>query len=180
VFATQNPIELEGTYPLPEAQLDRFMFEIVVDYLSEDDEVSVVRQTTAAPVGRLRPVVTAEELVAFHALVRRVPVSDAVARYAVSLARASRPMSPNAPEEVKRFVAFGASVRAPQQLILACKARALMHGRFHVGFEDVRALVRPALRHRVILNFHAQSERVTVDQLVDRLLQAVPVPSSRM
>jgi MoxR-like ATPase len=180
VFATQNPIELEGTYPLPEAQLDRFMFEIVVDYLTEDDEVAVVRQTTAAPASRLRPVVTAAELVAFHALVRRVPVSDAVARYAVALARASRPSSPNAPDEIKRFVAFGASVRAPQQLILACKARALMHGRYHVGFEDVRALVRPVLRHRVILNFHAQSERVTVDQLVDRLLQAVPVPSARM
>jgi MoxR-like ATPase len=180
VFATQNPIELEGTYPLPEAQLDRFMFEIVVDYLTEDDEVAVVRQTTAPVTQRLRPVVTAEELVAFHALVRRVPVSDAVARYAVALARASRPSSPNAPEEIKRFVAFGASVRAPQQLILACKARALMHGRYHVGFEDVRALVRPVLRHRVILNFHAQSERVTVDQLVDRLLQAVPVPSARM
>ncbi|MDF1505006.1 MoxR family ATPase [Roseisolibacter sp. H3M3-2] len=180
VFATQNPIELEGTYPLPEAQLDRFMFEIVVDYLTEDDEVAVVRQTTAAPQGRLRPVVSAEELVAFHGLVRGVPVSDAVARYAVALARASRPSSPTAPDEVKRFVAFGASVRAPQQLILACKARALMQGRYHVGFEDVRALVRPALRHRVILNFHAQSERVTVDQVVDRLLAAVPVPSARM
>ncbi|MBV9880133.1 MAG: MoxR family ATPase [Gemmatirosa sp.] len=171
VFATQNPIELEGTYPLPEAQLDRFMFEIVVDYLSEDDEVAVVKSTTAAPTHRLRPAVTAEELLAFHQLVRRVTVSDPVARYAVALTRASRPQTPGAPEEVKRYVAFGASVRAPQQLVLAAKARALMHGRYHVGFEDVRALARPALRHRIILNFHAQSERVGVDRVVDALLK---------
>jgi MoxR-like ATPase len=180
VFATQNPIELEGTYPLPEAQLDRFMFEIIVDYLSEDDEVQVVRSTTAPAGHRLRPVVSAEELLAFHALVRRVTVSDAVARYAVSLARASRPAEASAPEEVRKYVAFGASVRAPQQLILAGKARALMHGRYHVGFEDVRALARPVLRHRIIMNFHAQSEKVTTDRVVDRLLAAVPVPSAKM
>jgi MoxR-like ATPase len=180
VFATQNPIELEGTYPLPEAQLDRFMFQVVVDYLDEEEEVQVVRTTTAQQTAEFRPSMSAAELVAFQQLVRRVPVSDAVARYAVALARASRPGSPTAPPMVKEYVSFGASVRAPQQLILACKARALMHGRYHVGFEDVRALVRPVLRHRVILNFHAQSERVTVDQLVDRLLQAVPVPSARM
>ena len=180
VFATQNPIELEGTYPLPEAQLDRFMFELVVDYLSEDDEVQVVRSTTAAPVGTLRPVVSAEELLAFHQRVRRVPVSDAVARYAVAIARASRPSSPTATDEVRRYVAFGASVRAPQQLVLAGKARALMQGRHHVSFEDVRALARPALRHRVIVNFHAQSERVTADQVVERLLRAVPVPAAGM
>jgi MoxR-like ATPase len=177
VFATQNPIELEGTYPLPEAQLDRFMFEIIVDYLSEDDEVMVVKQTTAPVGSRLRPVVTAAELLAFHALVRRVTVSDAVARYAVNLTRASRPGEAIAPEEVKKYVAFGASVRAPQQLILAGKARALMHGRYHVGFEDVRALARPVLRHRIIMNFHAQSEKVTTDRIVDRLLAAVPVPA---
>src|SRR5205085_299675 len=146
----------------------------------EDDEVQVVRSTTAAPTHRLRPTVSAAELLAFHQLVRRVTVSDAVARYAVALARASRPQAPNAPEEVKRYVAFGASVRAPQQLILAGKARALMHGRYHVGFEDVRALARPALRHRVIMNFHAQSERVTTDNIIDRLLKVVPVPSGSM
>ncbi len=177
VFATQNPIELEGTYPLPEAQLDRFMFEILVDYLSADDEVAVVRATTAPAAGRLRPVVSGGELRAFHGLVRRVAVSDAVARYAVSLARASRPAESAAPEEVRKYVAFGASVRAPQQLILAGKARALMHGRYHVGFEDVRALARPVLRHRIIMNFHAQSERVTADRIVERVLEAVRVPT---
>ncbi|WP_236646376.1 AAA family ATPase [Gemmatirosa kalamazoonensis] len=180
VFATQNPIELEGTYPLPEAQLDRFMFEIVVDYLSEDDEVQVVRSTTAPAAGRLRPVVTGDELLAFHQLVRRVTVSDAVARYAVNLTRASRPAEASAPDEVKRYVAFGASVRAPQQLVLAGKARALMHGRYHVGFEDIRALARPVLRHRIIMNFHAQSERVTTDSVIERLLKAVPVPAGSM
>jgi MoxR-like ATPase len=180
VFATQNPIELEGTYPLPEAQLDRFMFEIVVDYLSEDDEVQVVRSTTAPTGSRLRPIITGEELRGFQQLVRRVTVSDAVARYAVNLTRASRPSEASAPDEVKRYVAFGASVRAPQQLILAGKARALMHGRYHVGFEDVRALARPVLRHRIIMNFHAQSERVTTDNIIERLLKTVPVPSGSM
>ena len=180
VFATQNPIELEGTYPLPEAQLDRFMFEIVVGYLSEDEEVQVVRSTTAPTGGRLRPVMTGDELLQYQQLVRRVTVSDAVARYAVNVTRASRPTEASAPDEVKRYVAFGASVRAPQQVVLAGKARALLHGRYHVGFEDIRALSRPVLRHRIIMNFHAQSERVTTDHIIDRLLKAVPVPSGSM
>jgi MoxR-like ATPase len=178
VFATQNPIELEGTYPLPEAQLDRFMFQIVVDYLSEDDEVQVVRSTTATQTQRFRHAVTGADLVAFQQLVRRVPVSDAVARYAVHLARASRPSSPTAPDFVKQYVSYGASVRAPQQLVLAGKARALMQGRHHVSFDDVRALARPVLRHRVLPNFHAQAEHVTADQIVERLLRAVPTPKS--
>jgi MoxR-like ATPase len=180
VFATQNPIELEGTYPLPEAQLDRFMFEIVVDYLSEDQEVEVVRSTTATQDQRFRHAVSGAELLAFQALVRRVPVSDAVARYAVQLARASRPGEPAAPDFVRKWVAYGASVRAPQQLVLAGKARALMHGRHHVSFDDVRALARPVLRHRVLTNFQAQSERVTADEIVERLLRSVPLPSSGM
>jgi MoxR-like ATPase len=180
VFATQNPIELEGTYPLPEAQLDRFMFEVVVDYLTEDEEVQVVRSTTATQSHRFRHAVTGPDLVAFQQLVRRVPVSDAVARYAVSLARASRPASPDAPDFVRKWVSYGASVRAPQQLVLAGKARALMHGRYHVSFEDVRALARPVLRHRILLNFQAQSERVTSDAIIERLLKTVQAPSSRM
>jgi MoxR-like ATPase len=180
VFATQNPIELEGTYPLPEAQLDRFMFQIVVDHLSEDDEVQVVRTTTATQAPRFRHAVTGDDLVAFQQLVRRVPVSDAVARYAVHLARASRPASPTAPDFVKQYVAYGASVRAPQQLVLAGKARALMQGRYHVSFDDVRALARPVLRHRVIPNFHAQAEQVTSDQIVEKLLSAISVPRSGM
>ena len=180
VFATQNPIELEGTYPLPEAQLDRFMFQIVVDYLDEDDEVRVVRSTTAAQAPEFRRSMSAAELVGYQQLVRRVPVSDAVARYAVALARASRPASPTAPAPVKQYVAYGASVRAPQQLVLAGKARALLDGRYHVTFDDVRALARPVLRHRVLTNFHAQAERVTADDIVEQLLKVVPVPKSGM
>jgi MoxR-like ATPase len=178
VFATQNPIELEGTYPLPEAQLDRFMFEIVVDYLSEDEEVEVVRTTTAMMSHHFRHAVAGPDLLAFQQLVRRVPASEAVTRYAVALARTSRPQQAGAPDFIKKYVAYGASVRAPQQLILAGKARALMHGRHHVGFDDVRALARPVLRHRIIRNFHAESERVSSEQLIGQLLEHVPVPKS--
>jgi MoxR-like ATPase len=180
VFATQNPIELEGTYPLPEAQLDRFMFEIMMDYLTEDQEIAVVRSTTAIPNFTFRHAITGADVVAFQKLVRRVPVSDAVARYAVNLARVSRPVGTKVPDFVKKWVAYGASVRAPQQLILGGKARALMNGRYHVSFEDVRALAKPVLRHRILRNFHAESERVTTDTLIDQLLDSVPMPKSRM
>jgi MoxR-like ATPase len=179
VFATQNPIELEGTYPLPEAQLDRFMFEIVIDYLSEDQEVDVVLSTTSVQKAEFRHAVTGADIAGFQQLVRRVPVADAVARYAVNIARTSRP-GPNAPDFVKQWVSYGASVRAPQHLLLGGKARALMQGRYHVTFDDIRALAKPVLRHRVLLNFHAESERVTSDQVIDKLLEAVPVPRSGM
>ena len=179
VFATQNPIELEGTYPLPEAQLDRFMFEIVIDYLSENQEVEVVLSTTSVQKADFRHAVTGADIAGFQQLVRRVPVADAVARYAVNIARTSRP-GPGAPDFVKQWVSYGASVRAPQHLILGGKARALMQGRYHVSFDDVRALAKPVLRHRVLLNFHAESERVTTDQVVDKLLEAVPLPRSGM
>ena len=178
VFATQNPIELEGTYPLPEAQLDRFMFEIVVDYLSEEEEIQVVRSTTAIMNQHFRHAVTGPDLLAFQQLVRRVPASEAVTRYAVAIARASRPQQAGAPDFIRKYVSYGASVRAPQQLILAGKARALMHGRHHVGFEDVRALARPVLRHRVLRNFHAESERVSSEQIISQLLEHVPMPKS--
>ena len=180
VFATQNPIELEGTYPLPEAQLDRFMFEIVIDYLSEDQEVSVVQSTTATLGALPKHVITGADILAFQRLVRRVPVSDSVTRYAVSLARASRPGSNGTADFIRNWVSYGASVRAAQYLILGGKARALMHGRYHVSFDDVKALARPVLRHRILTNFHAQSERVTTDQIIDKLLASVPMPSSRM
>jgi MoxR-like ATPase len=181
VFATQNPIELEGTYPLPEAQLDRFMFEIIIDHPPEEDELEVIRSTTSTRRGQIEPVLTGAELVAFQQLVRRVPVSDAVLRYAVSLVRASRPgAEPGVPEAVRKWVQFGASVRAAQYLTLGSKARALMDGRTHVEFDDVRALAHPVLRHRILPNFHAQSERVTTDQIVDELLAAVTPPKSRM
>jgi MoxR-like ATPase len=180
VFATQNPIELEGTYPLPEAQLDRFMFQVIIDYLTEDDEVSVVRTTTAVQKEQMQPAVSAEEILAFQRLVRSVPVADAVTRYAVSIARASRPTTTGAPEFVSKWVAYGASVRAAQYLVLGGKARALLRGRYHVSLEDIRALAHPVLRHRILPNFHAQSERMTSVELIDKLLAAVPAPRSGM
>src|SRR5688572_26836738 len=180
VFATQNPIELEGTYPLPEAQLDRFMFHIVIEHPPEDEEYNVVKATTAIIDPHFNRTVTGPDLVAFQRLVRRVPVADPVMRYALSLVRTSRPKAANAPESVKKWVAFGASVRAAQYLVLGAKARALTSGRYHVSFDDIRAMAHPVLRHRVLTNFHAQSEAVTTDTLVDRLLEAVPVPRSGM
>jgi MoxR-like ATPase len=180
VFATQNPIELEGTYPLPEAQLDRFMFQVVIEYLSEDDELEVVQRTTSIMKHVFRHAITGPDIVAFQRLVRRVPVADTVARYAVHIARASRPTSPTAPDFIKQYVSYGASVRAAQYLVLGGKARALMQGRYHVSFEDIVALAAPVLRHRILTNFHAQSERVTTDALVARLVEAVPRPRARI
>lgn len=180
VFATQNPIELEGTYPLPEAQLDRFMFHIVIDHPPEDEEYDVVRQTTAIQEPVFERPVTGSDLLAFQRLVRRVPVAEPVMRYALALVRASRPRNATCPESIKKWVAFGASVRAAQFLVLGAKARALTSGRYHVTYDDIRALAHPVLRHRVLTNFHAQSEGITTDQLVDRLLEAVPVPRSGM
>jgi MoxR-like ATPase len=179
VFATQNPIELEGTYPLPEAQLDRFMFHIIMDYLPEDEEVQVAMSTTAVQKHRFQHAVTGDDIVAFQQLVRRVPIAEAVARYAVSIARMSRP-GPKAPDFIKQWVSYGASTRAPQHLILGGKARALMQGRYNVSFEDIRALAKPVMRHRVLTNFHAESERVTTDSIVEKLLAVVPVPKSGM
>jgi MoxR-like ATPase len=180
VFATQNPIELEGTYPLPEAQLDRFMFHIVIDHPPENEEYDVVRTTTGLQDPQYERPVSGSDLIAFQRLVRRVPVADPVMRYALSLVRASRPKSPMIPESVKKWVAFGASVRAAQYLVLGAKARALTSGKYHVSYDDIRALAHPVLRHRVLTNFHAQSEGVTSDVLIDRLLEAVAVPRSGM
>jgi len=180
VFATQNPIELEGTYPLPEAQLDRFMFHIVIEHPPEDEEYNVVRTTTAIQEPKFEKPVNGADLVSFQRLVRRVPVAEPVMRYALSLVRASRPKSPTTPDSIKKWVAFGASVRAAQFLVLGGKARALTLGRYHVTYDDIRALAHPVLRHRVLTNFHAQSEGITSDTLVDRLLEAVPLPRSGM
>ena len=180
VFATQNPIELEGTYPLPEAQLDRFMFHIVIDHPPEDEELEVVRSTTVTNKPDFQHAVTGADLVAFQELVRKVPTSEVVLRYALSLVRTSRLKGSDAPEFVSKWVQYGASVRAAQYLILGCKARALTQGRYHVSFDDIRALARPVLRHRVLLNFHAESEGITSDQVVDQLVEAVPVPASQM
>ena len=180
VFATQNPIELEGTYPLPEAQLDRFMFHIVIDHPPEDEELEVVRSTTVTNKPDFQHAVTGADLVAFQELARKVPTSEVVLRYALSLVRTSRLKGSDAPEFVSKWVQYGASVRAAQYLILGGKARALTQGRYHVSFDDIRALARPVLRHRVLLNFHAESEGITSDQVVDQLVEAVPVPASQM
>jgi MoxR-like ATPase len=180
VFATQNPIELEGTYPLPEAQLDRFMFHIIIDHPPEEEELEVVRSTTAIIDPHFERPVSGADLISFQRLVRKVPVAEPVLRYALSLVRTSRPKSKDSPDFIRKWVAFGASVRAAQYLILGAKARALTSGRFHVSFEDIRALSHPVLRHRVLTNFHAQSEGVSTDQIVDQLLDAVPVPKSGM
>ena len=180
VFATQNPIELEGTYPLPEAQLDRFMFHIVIEHPPYDEELTVIRQTTAIQNPQFERAVSGEDLVAFQRLVRKVPVAEPVLRYALNIVRASRPKSTDSADFVNKWVAFGASVRAAQFLVLGGKARALTSGRYHVSFEDIRALAHPVLRHRILTNFHAQSEGVTSDIIVDRLLELVPTPKSGM
>jgi MoxR-like ATPase len=180
VFATQNPIELEGTYPLPEAQLDRFMFHIVIEHPPEDEEFDVVRTTTSLQDPQYQRPVNGDDLVAFQRLVRRVPIADAVARYALSIVRTSRPKAQAAPDLVKKYVAFGASVRAAQYLVLGAKARALTSGRYHVTYDDIRALAHPVLRHRVLTNFRAESEGITSDAIIDDLLSAVPTPRSGM
>jgi MoxR-like ATPase len=180
VLATQNPIELEGTYPLPEAQLDRFMFNIVVSYLTEDDEVRVVTQTTGTDAPAPSRVLSGADIQEYQHLVRQVVVAEEVARYAVRLVDASRPGRGQDLQFVKDWVKWGAGLRASQSLILASKARALMEGRYHVSVADIRALAHPILRHRIIVNFYAESEKVTSDILVDRLIEAVPPPRSGM
>ncbi len=172
VLATQNPIELEGTYPLPEAQLDRFLFNTLLDYLSAADEMKVIDLTTSTAVAKVDTVTNAEEILDFQQLVRMVPVAESVARHAVDLVRATRPVDAAAPDFIKKYVNFGASVRAAQFLVLAAKARALMRGRYHVSFDDIRSLAAPILRHRILLNFHAESERLTQDDILKKLLDA--------
>ena len=180
VLATQNPIELEGTYTLPEAQLDRFMFNIVISYLSEDDEVAVVTQTTG--IERLQPsrVLTGSDILQFQQLARHVVIAEEIARYAVRLVDASRPGRPGAPEFVEKWVKWGAGLRGSQALVRGGKARALMHGRYHVSIKDIQALAKPILRHRIMTNFYAESERINADAIIDRLLETVPLPKSGM
>ena len=178
VLATQNPIELEGTYPLPEAQLDRFMFNIHIGYLNEEEEIQVVLQTTGEGQEEIRQAVTGEEIIRFQQLVRKVPASESVSRYAVQLVRSTRPGDSLAPDFVRNWVSYGASLRASQYLILGGRARALVKGRYHVSYEDVRELALSVFRHRILINFHAESENVTPDQIVQRLLEAVPPPGS--
>lgn len=179
VLATQNPIEMEGTYPLPEAQLDRFMFNVWIDYLSQDDEVTVVQNTTSNFNPTIEKLFSAEDIRRFHQTVRKVPVAEELVRYAVQITDASRPGRDAAPDFVNQFVNWGAGLRGAQNLILGAKARALFCARPHVNVEDVRALAHPVLRHRILPSYRAEAEGVTVEKIVDQLLAHVPVPHSR-
>jgi len=176
VLATQNPIEMEGTYPLPEAQLDRFMFNVVINYLPEDQEVAVVEQTTARRPSAIEPIFTGEDVLQFHALVRQVPIAQNLVRYAVRLAASSRPQQSGSPAFVNDWVSWGAGTRAAQFLVLGAKARALLAGRSHVTAEDVRALAAPVLRHRVLVNYRAEAEGANVEAVIGRLLETVKEP----
>jgi len=178
VMATQNPIELEGTYPLPEAQLDRFMFKILIDYLPEEEEIAVVNNTTGIVDTSVDHLLTGQDILDFQRIARQVPVAESVTRYAVRLAGATRPSSPVAPDFVKEWVSWGAGLRASQFLILGGKVRALLKGRYNVSFKDIRALAHPVMRHRIIVNFHAEAERIDTTHVINRLLEAVPEPSS--
>lgn len=173
VLATQNPIEMEGTYPLPEAQLDRFMLNIVIDYLSEDEEVAVVTRTTSGRKDPVQRLFTGQQLQAFQKVVKQVPIAEDVARYSVKLAAASRPNRPESADFVNEWVSWGAGTRASQNLVLGAKTRALIQGRSHVTFDDVRALAQPVLRHRILINYRAEAEGVTVEKVIQRLMESV-------
>lgn len=177
VLATQNPIEMEGTYPLPEAQLDRFMFNIWIDYPPEDDEVAVVSQTTSRKPEPIEPLFTGEDVLRFHEIVRQVPIAEDLVRYAVRLANASRPNREGTPDFVNQWVSWGAGLRAAQYLVLGAKARALLEGRAHVTVEDIQTLTAPTLRHRILVGYRAEAEGVTVDQVIKQLLDTVEVPA---
>ncbi len=174
VLATQNPIEQEGTYALPEAQQDRFMFKVFVKYPSFDDEFEIARRTTSLSTAEVKPVVSAEEIIQLQDMVREVPVSDHVVRYSLSLVRQTRVGSEGIPDFVEDMVSWGAGPRAVQFLILGGKARALLHGRTHVATEDIQALARPVLRHRLVVNFAAESEGVSTDDIIDRIVAVTP------
>jgi MoxR-like ATPase len=178
VLATQNPVEQEGTYPLPEAQLDRFMFDIRLDYPSAEEEVMILRSTTGVEDAHVQPVLDAERVLTLQRWVREVPVADNVLEYAASLVRATRPGDVTASEDVRRWVRWGAGPRAGQALILGAKANALLSGRFHVSAADVRRVAAPVLRHRVLVNFHAEAEGVSPDRVIERLLETVAPPRS--
>src|SRR5437667_9925662 len=176
VLATQNPIEMEGTYPLPEAQLDRFMFNVAMDYLPEDQEVAVVTQTTAGTPAPIQALFTGQDVLRFHEIVRKVPIAEEMVRYAVRLAAASRPHQPGTPDFMNEWASWGAGTRAGQFLVLGAKARALLKGRAHVTAQDVQALAHPTLRHRILLNYRAEAEGITVTEVIKRLMESVNAP----
>jgi MoxR-like ATPase len=176
VLATQNPIELEGTYPLPEAQLDRFLFNTILDDLSAEYELEVVERTTTTRLAKVQPVTSADDLLDFQHLVRMVPIAETLSRFVIGLVRATRPKTETAPEFVKKYVNYGASVRAAQFIVLASKARALSHKRYHVTYEDITSVAIPVLRHRILLNFHAESDRIDADEILRKLIAQVQRP----
>ncbi|KPK95986.1 AAA family ATPase [bacterium SM23_31] len=178
VLATQNPIELEGTYPLPEAQLDRFMFNVVIDYLSAEDELTVAMTTTSQEEAELKTVMRGKDIIEFHSLVKKVFVPRNVGEYTVNLVRSTRPNEDNAPDFIKKWVSWGAGLRAAQYLLLGGKVRAVFHGRYNVAIEDIRFLAYPVLRHRVLTNFYAESENVNSDKIIGMLLETVTEPVS--
>ena len=173
VLATQNPIEMEGTYPLPEAQLDRFMFNVMIDYLNEADETAVVRQTTTVEPEPIEQIFSGEDVMRFHQVIRKVPIADEIIRYAVQLSASSRPGTKEARDFVNEWVNWGASLRASQNLVLGAKARALLYGKSYVTIEDIQALAHPVLRHRILVNYRAEAEGIDVDNLIDRLLKTI-------
>jgi MoxR-like ATPase len=177
VLATQNPIEQEGTYPLPEAQLDRFMFNILIDYPSRDEERVIVKSTTYDIDTDLQPVLKGADILLIQRIVRRVPVSDHVVDYAVNLARSTRPGRPESPDFVNQWLSWGAGPRAAQHLVLAAKARTILAGRFNVSAEDVRAVAKPVFRHRLFTNFNADAEGITPETIIDRLMKTIPEPT---
>ena len=174
VLATQNPIEQEGTYPLPEAQLDRFMFHVLVDYPEEDEELEIVKRTTADIEATITPTLDAQQISDLTRIVRKVPVADHIARYALRLARLTRSQRPDAPDFVRQYVMWGAGPRASQYLVLGAKARAVLQGRYYVSQEDIRAVALPVLRHRIKTNFTADAEGVSTDDIIRRLIASLP------
>jgi MoxR-like ATPase len=176
VLATQNPIEMEGTYPLPEAQLDRFMFNVLIDYLPEDDEVKVVQATTSVKPEPIQPIFSGEDVLQFHAIIRQTPVAEPLVRYAVQIAAASRPGRAESPDFINKWVSWGAGLRAAQNLILGAKVHALLAGRTHVTAEDIRVLVPSTLRHRVLINYRAEADGVSVEEVIKKLISHVQAP----
>jgi MoxR-like ATPase len=180
VLATQNPIEQEGTYPLPEAQLDRFMFNVFVDYPSEDEEFQIVKRTTAAVEQHLSPTLSAEDILSLQQTVRKVPVADHVTRYALKFTRLTRREQGEVPEFIRDYVSWGAGPRASQYLVLGAKARAVLHGRFYASCEDVRAVAHPVLRHRIMTNFNAEAEGIKADDIIENLIKVIPAADEEM
>ncbi len=176
VLATQNPIEFEGTYPLPEAQLDRFMFNIQVDYPKLDEEIEIVLSTTSAREPNIRPIMSGEDVIRLQEIIRKVPTADHVVRYAVELVRSTRPNDGSCPDSIKKWISWGAGPRASQYLVLGAKARAVINGRYHISCDDIKAVAKPVLRHRVLTSFTAEADGISSLDIIDNLIKVVKIP----